>query len=349
MVEFYVIRILFLATLAFVFTILWTPLLTHFLYKYKLGKQIRNNGGTPLFSKMHAHKAGTPTMGGLLVWVTVLLFSLFFYYLAKYLPCDFCQSLNFLSRQETLLPLGALVATAIVGLFDDWLDVRGRGVFGGGGLTMGYRLIVYTLIAIVGALWFYFKLDWTVLHVPFLGSFEIGWWYIPFFILVIVGTAFSVNEIDGLDGLAGGTLLTSFAAYGVIAFALGRYDLAAFCGVIIGALLAFLWFNINPARFFMGDTGAMSLGVTLGIISMLTNYALLLPVIGFLFVAESLSVILQSGSKKIIGKKIFLSAPIHHHFQAKGWSEPKIVMRFWVIAGVTMAIGLIIFLLDKSV
>lgn len=348
MINFYIIKILFLSTLAFIFTIAWTPLLTHFLYKYKLSKKIRDNGQTPIFTKMHAHKAGTPTMGGLLIWVTVLIFSLLFFYLAKILPFDIFKSLNFLSRSETLLPLGALVATALVGLFDDWLDIRGRGILGGGGLTIRHRLLIYTAIAFVGAWWFYFKLDWTVLHIPFLGNFEIGWWYIPFFIFIIVGTSFSVNEIDGLDGLAGGTLLIAYAAFGVIAFVMGRYDLAAFCGVIIGALLAFLWFNIMPARFYMGDTGAMSLGVTLGIIAMLTNYALLLPIIGFLFVVETLSVIGQVISKKVLGKKIFLSTPIHHHFEARGWQEPKIVMRFWVISGITAVIGLILFLLDKT-
>jgi len=162
-----------------------------------------------------------------------------------------------------------------------------------------------------------------------------------------VATAFSVNEIDGLDGLSGGTLLAAFGAYGAIAFAQGKIELAAFCGVIIGALLAFLWFNINPARFFMGDTGAMSLGVTLGIVAMLTNSALFLPIIGFLFVIESLSVIIQVISKKFFGKKVFLSAPIHHHLEAKGWPEPKIVMRFWIISAVMAVVGVILFLIDK--
>jgi len=336
MTDFYIIKILLLTTLSFVVAIAWTPVLTHFLYKYKLGKQIRNNGATPIFTKMHIHKAGTPTMGGLLIWVTVLFFSVLFFYFAKFLPWPIFDELDFLSRKETLLPLGALIFTALVGLFDDWLDVRGDGR---GGLKM---------IAIVGAWWFYFKLDWTVLHVPFFGNFEIGWWYIPFFIFIIVGTAFSVNEIDGLDGLAGGTLLASYVAFAVIAFALGRYDLATFCGVIVGALLAFLWFNITPARFYMGDTGSMSLGVTLGIIAMLTNYVLLLPIIGFLFVVEAYSFFVQVGAKKIFKRKVFLSSPIHHHLEAKGWPEAKIVMRFWVIAGVTAVIGLIIFLLDKT-
>lgn len=348
MLEFYIIKILFFSTLAFIFAILITPLLTHFLYKYKLGKKIRNNGVTPIFSELHAHKEGTPTMGGVMIWGTVLIFILFFWILSYFFPSSIFSHFNFLSRSETLLPLGALVATALIGLFDDWLDVRGKGALGGGGLKLRHRLLIYTLIAIIGACWFYFKLDWTVLHLPFLGNFEIGAWYIPIFIFIIVATAFSVNETDGLDGLAGGTLLISFAAYGIIAFSLGRYELATFCGVIIGALLAFLWFNIPPARFYMGDTGAMSLGVTLGIIAMLTNNALLLVFIGVVFLVESLSVIIQTISKRLRHKKIFLSSPIHHHFQALGWPESKIVMRFWVISAIGTTIGLMIFLLDKK-
>jgi phospho-N-acetylmuramoyl-pentapeptide-transferase len=254
------------------------------------------------------------------------------------------SSLNFFSRPETLLPLAILIFSALVGLADDWLDIREKGK---GGLRMKHRLLIYMVIAALGAAWFYFKLDWTTLHIPFWKNLEIGAWYIPFFIFVIVATAFSVNETDGLDGLAGGTLLIAFAAFSVISFSLGRYDLAAFCGVIIGALIAFLWFNITPARFIMGDTGAMSLGITLGAIALLTNSAFILPLVGFIFVVESISVIIQLTSKKLRGgKKVFKSAPIHHHFQALGWSEPKIVMRFWMIAGVVAAIGLAIFFLD---
>ncbi|MAF25422.1 phospho-N-acetylmuramoyl-pentapeptide-transferase [bacterium] len=341
--NFEVIKVFLLTTLSFVVALAWTPALTHFMYKYKLGKSIRSSESAPIFSKMHQAKAGTPTMGGLLIWVTVLVLAVVFFYFDKFFNGTLGQ-FSFLTRSETLLPLGALVASALVGLVDDFIDVRGTG----GGLRMRHRFIIYTVIAAVGAWWFFYKLDWTVFHVPFLGNFEIGLWYIPVFIFIIVATAFSVNEIDGLDGLAGGTLLTAFGAYGAIAFAQGRYDLAAFCGVIAGALSAFLWFNINPARFFMGDTGAMSLGVTLGIIAMLTNQALLLPVIGLLFLVESLSVIIQVTSKKLRGKKVFISAPIHHHFEAKGWSEPKIVMRFWVVSGVSAVLGLSLFLLDRT-
>jgi len=344
MENFYVVKILFLTALASLAAVLWTPLLTHFLYKYRLGKSIRNNGTTPIFTALHKEKEGTPTMGGLIIWVTVLAVALVFFYAGKFIDLDFFRQLNFLTRSQTLLPLGSLVAAAIIGLGDDILDIRGRGK---GGLSIKQRLLIYTLIAAVGALWFYFKLDWDLLHVPFVGNFQIGWWYIPIFIFIIVATAFSVNFIDGLDGLAGGTLLTAFGAYGVIAFVQGKYDLAAFCGVIIGALIAFLWFNIKPARFFMGDTGAMSLGVTLGIIAMLTNQALLLPIIGVLFVVETFSSIIQFISKKLRCKKIFLSSPIHHHLEAVGWPEYKIVMRFWLISGVSAVIGLILFLLDK--
>jgi len=344
--DFAIIKILILTTLSFLIALFSTPLLTHFLYKYKLGKSIRNNGTTPIFSKMHAHKQGTPTMGGILVWVTVLVLALIFFYIHHFFPESLLAKLNFLTRSQTLLPLGALVITAIVGLFDDIIDVKSKGK---GGINVKHRLLIYTAIAFVGALWFYYKLDWDVFHIPFIGNFSIGWWYIPVFIFVIAATAFSVNETDGLDGLAGGSLLPAFAAFSVIAFIQNKIDLASFSAVIIGALIAFLWFNINPARFFMGDTGAMSLGITLGIVAMLTNQALLLVVIGFVLVVESLSVIIQQISKKLRNnKKIFLSTPIHHHFQAIGWSEPKIVMRFWLISGITAVAGIIIFLLDTS-
>ncbi|OGY79917.1 MAG: phospho-N-acetylmuramoyl-pentapeptide-transferase [Candidatus Kerfeldbacteria bacterium RIFCSPHIGHO2_02_FULL_42_14] len=344
--HFDILRIFALMTLAFIIAILWTPILTHFLYKYKLGKKIRDESRAPVFARLHRHKAGTPVMGGLLVWVTVMLLALFLYYLAQWTNIELFDQLNFLSRSQTWLPLGALVASAILGLVDDILNVKKVGPHGGG-IGLKHRLILYTFIAIVGALWFFFKLDWDVIRVPLVGNFQIGWWYIPLFIFIIVATSFSVNETDGLDGLAGGVLLASFGAYGVIAFVQGRMDLAAFCGIIVGALLAFLWFNIHPARFFMGDTGSMSLGTTLGIVAMLTNFALLLPIIGFLYVLESGSVILQVISKKLLKRKIFLSSPLHHHFEAKGWPETKIVMRFWVIAAVTAVSGLMIFLLDR--
>jgi phospho-N-acetylmuramoyl-pentapeptide-transferase len=311
-----------------------------------MGKSIRAAADAPVFAKMHAKKQGTPTMGGMLIWGTVLFLAVVFAFIAPRVSADsLLGHLNFLSRSQTLLPLGALVASALVGFLDDYYNVKGIGPKGGG-LRMRYRILIYTAIATVGAWWFRVKLDWDLLHIPFIGDFNIGMWYVPFFILVIVATAFSVNETDGLDGLAGGTLMTSFAAYAIIAFSQGRYDLAVFCGVILGALLAFLWFNIHPAAFFMGDTGAMSLGVTLGIVAMLTNTAFVLPIIGLVFVLESLSVIIQIFWKRVFHKKILRSAPFHHHLEAIDWPEPQIVMRLWVVSMVSAALGVAVILLD---
>jgi phospho-N-acetylmuramoyl-pentapeptide-transferase len=344
--SFELVRILLLSAVSFVLAFAWAPLLIKWLIEFKMGKSIRAEGDAPVFAKLHTKKSGTPTMGGLLIWVTVFFLAVVLAQITPYFPADsLFARLNFLSRSETWLPLGALVASAIVGFIDDYFNVKRIGPKGGG-LRMRHRILIYTFIAIVGAWWFHAKLGWDILHVPFVGDFSLGIWSIPFFIFVIVATAFSVNEADGLDGLAGGTLLTSFAAFAIIAFAQGHYDLAVFCGVILGTLLAFLWFNIHPASFFMGDTGAMSLGVTLGIVALLTNSALYLPVIGLVFVLESLSVIVQLISKKVFKKKVFLSAPFHHHLEAIGWPEPQIVMRLWVVSIVFASIGVSLALLD---
>jgi len=344
---FYISRILGLGAVSFVIALAWTPVLIHFLEKYKFGKQIRTNGA-PIFAKFHKKKEGTPTMGGVLIWGTVLFLAVLAWILAQVGQGTVLEHLNFLTRGETLLPLGALVASALVGLGDDILGVFKKGS-NGGGLRVKHRLIIYTLIAGFGAWWFFWKLEWDLVHVPFVGDFNVGWWYILIFIFVIVATSFSVNETDGLDGLVGGILLIAFASYGAIAFAQGKMNLAAFCGIILGALVAFLWFNIYPARFFMGDTGAMSLGITLGIIAMLTNAFLLLPLILFIPVIESLSVIIQTISKKVRKKKVFISTPIHHHFEAKGWHETRVTMRFWMINGVVAIIGLILVFIETII
>lgn len=342
-----VVEIFALTTLAFAIAIVWTPLLTNFLYRHRLGKHIRDSGSTPLFTALHEQKRGTPTMGGVLVWVTTLVLATIPWLLDRVFKINFFHAFNFLTRSETLLPLGALVAASLVGLLDDFYNVKRRGTHDGG-LRMRHRLLIYTVIAVVGAWWFVAKLDWTTIHLPFIGNFDIGLWYFPIFVFIIVATSFSVNEADGLDGLAGGMLLSAFVAFGAISYVQGRYDLATLCGVIAGSLLAFLWFNIHPARFFMGDTGAMGLGTTLGVVAMLTNSALFLPVIGLVFALESLSVIIQVVSKRFRRRKIFLSAPIHHHFQAKGWPEPKVVMRFWIISAVSAVLGFVLFLIDRN-
>lgn len=341
----YIVKILVLTTIAFVVALAWTPLLTGALYRFKMGKSLRESRQAPIFAKMHKGKAGTPSMGGLLIWVTALVLAGVFFGLHTLFPGTFIGSLNFLSRGQTWLPIAALVSAGLVGLADDFFNARKIGK-NGGGIHIQHRAVLYAAIAAIGAWWFFEKLDWDLLYVPFVGEFNIGIWYIPLFILVIVSTSLSVNQTDGLDGLAGGTLSSAFAAYAIICVLQGRYDLAALCGVILGGLLAFLWFNIYPARFFMGDTGAMAMGVTLGVVAMLTNTALLLPVIGIVFVVETLTTIIQIFSKKIRGKKVFLVAPIHHHFEAKGWPEPKVVMRFWVISWLAAALGIALYALD---
>lgn len=341
-----VIRIFSITGITFLFAFIWTPVLTHFLYKYKIGKSIRDEG-SPVFTKIHKKKEGTPTMGGILIWLTVLITILVFS-IIDFLNIPYIEKLNFLSRSETWLPLGSLVVAALVGLVDDFLNVYKIGPKGGG-MRMRVRLMLYTLIAVGGAYWFYVKLGWDSIHIPAFGDIVIGFWYVPLFILVIVATSFSVNEADGLDGLAGGILLNCFGAYAVISFIQGHYDLAIFCGAIVGALLAFLWFNIYPARFFMGDTGSMSLGVTLGVVAMLTDTVLVLPIIALPLVLESLSVLIQLPYKKMTGgKKIFHSTPIHHHFEAIGWPEPKVVMRFWVISLISATVGVTIALMGMG-
>lgn len=341
------IKIFSLATIAFAVAISLTPFFTDFMYKHKFGKKIRADGDTPNFTKLHAKKEGTPTMGGILIWFTVILLAVVFWFLDRVLNLEVFHSLNFLTRQQTLLPLGVLLATALLGLLDDYLGVKGIGGGKGGGLRLRHRLLFYTLVAVVGAYWFFYKLDFDILHIPGFGDFSIGFWYIPLFIFVVIATSFSVNQTDGLDGLAGGVLAVGFLSYGLIAFLQGRYELAALAGVLSGALLAFLWFNIFPARFFMGDTGAMSLGTVLAVMAFLTNSVAVLPLIGFILVLESGSTLLQFFWRRVFGQKLFLSSPLHHHFEAIGWPETKVTMRFWVISLVGALIGVAVNLIGR--
>jgi len=339
------VRVLGLSMLAFVVAMSITPFTLKLIKRNGIKKQIRDSKDAPIFAKMHASKAGTPTMGGIIVWATVIGLALIIWGLASLMD-GFWSYLNFVDRAETYLPLFAMALAALIGLIDDYLGTRGIGPRGGG-LKMRYRLGVYAVVALIGALWFYVKLDWNFLAVPFVGNIYVGWWYVPIFIFIIVASAFSANEADGLDGLAGGVMLFAYVALTVVAFALGRFDLAAMGGVVIGALLAFLWFNIFPAHFFMGDTGSMSMGVTIGVISMLTNTTLLLPLFVPIFVIESGSVVIQLFSKKFRGKKVFLSTPIHHHFEALGWHETKVTMRFWIVSIVSVTLGVVVFFLNR--
>jgi len=283
----------------------------------------------PVYNQLHKAKEGTPTMGGLLIWLTVLVVTLLFN----------------LSRESTYLPLFTLVVAGVLGAFDDLL-----GIIKKRGIRARHKLLWQFLLALLGAFWFYFKLEWHSkgIHLPMIGDFVLGVWYILLFILVVISTMNAVNITDGLDGLAGGILGLSFFGYGVIAFSQQQIGIAAFCGTVAGALLAFLWFNIYPARFFMGDTGSMALGATLGVVAMLTNGVAVLPIIGLIFVVETLSVIIQVCYRKITkGKRVFLSAPLHNHLQAKGWPEPKVVMRLWILGAVFVSIGVAIALVGR--
>ncbi|MBI2506736.1 MAG: phospho-N-acetylmuramoyl-pentapeptide-transferase [Candidatus Colwellbacteria bacterium] len=341
------IRVITVAILAFVIALMITPLIMGLLKRFQVSKQIRTSKSAPIFSKLHKAKEGTPTMGGIIIWGTVLALALSFLVLDIFFD-GFFSYLNFVDRGETYLPLAALVIAAFFGLIDDILGVMRIGS-NGGGVRVSQKLIIYTALSAIGAWWFYSPniLDWHVLNIPFSGNFDIGAWYIPIFMFVIIASAFSANETDGLDGLLGGVALFAFGALTIVAFALGRFDLAAMLGAVIGALLAFLWFNIYPAKFFMGDTGSMALGITLGVTTMLTNTVFLLPLFAVVLVAESVSVMLQMTSKKLFKRKVFLSTPMHHHFEALGWPESRVTMRFWIVSVVFVALGLAIFFIDK--
>lgn len=352
-----VLKVITTGLLAFLIAFALTPLWTHFLYKYKFGIKIKNTSvnGEPLtfVNKLHAVKAGTPTMGGVIVWVSVLLLVLLSHYvfpfIANWTDTNFIARLDFLKRSQVWLPLFVLVMAGVLGLFDDYMSVRGRGTNKGGGMRFAFRFWWLFAIAGMGAWWFYSKLGWDQIHIPAIGDFTIGWWYVPLFIFVILFAAISSNETDGLDGLNGGVLLIAFTSFTLIAFMQNKMDLAAFCAALAGALLAFLWFNIYPARFFMGDTGAVALGTTLGVIAMLTNSALVLFIIVAIYSLESGSAALQLLSKKFFHRKIFLAAPLHHHFEAKGWPEPKIVMRAWIFTAITALIGTMIGILGMGI
>lgn len=345
-----VLKVLFTGFLSFVIAFGLTPLLTYFLYKKKIGIKIKENSvdGQKLtyVSELHKHKSGTPTMGGVLIWFTVLLLVLCSHYvfpfLAKAINMNFIARLDFFSRSQVWLPLFALVTAGVLGLFDDFMSIRGFGKNKGGGMRFLSRFGWLIVIAMAGAWWFHWKLDWDKIHIPAVGDFGIGFWYLPLFVFVILFAAISSNETDGLDGLNGGVLLIAFSSFAIISSFQNKLDLAAFCAAISGALLAFLWFNIPPARFIMGDTGAMSMGTTLGVVAMLTNSAVVLFIIVFIYVLESGSAAMQLASKKYLGKKVFLAAPIHHHFEAKGWPEAKVTMRVWIFTAVTALIGVII-------
>jgi phospho-N-acetylmuramoyl-pentapeptide-transferase len=327
-------KIFVLGFLSFVVTMALTPLYTTAAFAGQWWKKARATSITgevaKVYNKLHAakHARNIPTMAGIVFVLAVVLVTL----------------AGNLSRSETWLPVAAMAGAGAIGLIDDIINVRG---IGGSiaGMRAKIKLMLLLGVSLVGGWWFFAKLGVTEIHIPFAGPLEIGWLVIPLFVLVIISTANAVNITDGLDGLAGGLSAIAFAAYALIAVIEGKYGIAGFCMAIVGALLSYTWFNIYPARFFMGDVGSFALGTALGVVAMLTDTVLLLPIIGAVFVVETGSVILQVISKRLRGKKIFLSSPIHHHFEAIGWPETKITMRFWVIGQVAALAGLIAFIL----
>lgn len=326
-----------MAFLGFAISMTITPLYTKMAYQGKWWKKPRSQAVTgersKVFLKLHGakHARHIPTMAGIIFIFSVVLITVMFN----------------LSREETWLPLAAFFGAGLVGLVDDIINIRGTGA-GVAGLPSKLKLLLITIIALIGGLFFYSKLDVTSLNVPFYGDLSIGWLVVPLFVIVVISTANAVNITDGLDGLAGGLAAIAFANYAFIAFLQERFGVAGFCMTIVGVLLSYTWFNVHPARFFMGDVGSFCLGTALGVVAMITDTVLLLPIIGAIFVIEAGSSLIQILSKKLRGgKKIFKIAPIHHHFEASGWPETKVTMRFWLLGQICGFVGIIIFLLGS--
>lgn len=342
-----VVKILLPTAVTFFVGIAITPILTDFLYRHKMWKKssvklAMSGESATITSKLHNdEERKTPRMGGVVVWGSVLITIFIFSILSSVFPNTIFEKLSFLSREQTWLPLFALIAGGLFGLIDDYLVCREAGTYAGGGLSLRVRLAFVSTLALGGAWWFYAKLGMDSVHIPFGGDVYLGLWFIPLFVVFMIGI-YSGGIIDGIDGLSGGVFASIFTAYAVIAFAQGRIDLAVFSSVVTGGLLAFLWFNIPPARFFNSETGTMALTTSLTVVAFLTKSALVLPVIAFLLVATSASSLIQILSKKYRGKKVFLVAPLHNHFQALGWPPYKVVMRYWVISVVLALIGTII-------
>lgn len=361
------IKLFLPVVLTFIIGILITPALTDVFYKYKLWKKNprkENKTDEPEalnkfgihpgdisleFQKINNHEdeLKTPRVGGIVIWLSIALCAALLFLLAEFFPSISTQKINFVSKNQTLLPFIALILGALWGLVDDLLcSFVNKGNFANG-FPRKIMFSFVTFIGLVFGLWFYLKLGTDFINIPLVNmTIHLGWLFVPFFIFVVLGT-FSSGVIDGIDGLAGGVMATVFASYATIAFFQNQIDIAAFSGVVSGGILAFLWFNVPPARFYMGETGMLGLTLTLTVIAFLTNQVLLLPIIGFPLFFTSLSSFLQIISKKMYGPegKIFKVAPVHHHFEAIGWSREKITMRYWIISVVFAVSGVVIALL----
>lgn len=347
-----VLKVFAPSAIAFAVGIAMTPALTYYLYKYRMwkkcsGKVAPDGSATPIFNSLHREKeVGTPRMGGVIIWASTLITVGAFWCLSIFFPNEITQKLDFLSRNQTWLPLFTLMVASLVGLIDDWMQVRDGGGSYVGGLSFWKRFSIVILLGLAGGWWFYARLGMSSVHVPFYGDVSLGFFFIPFFVSVMLAL-FSSSVVDGLDGLAGGVMAAIFASFAGIAFLQNQIDLAAFCSVLLGGILAFLWFNIPPARFYMSETGILGLTTTLTVVAFLTDSVLVLPIIALPLFITSCSVIIQLFSKRFRGKKVFRVAPLHHHFEAIGWPPYKVVMRYWVISIMMAIIGMIIAIIGK--
>ena len=351
MTTFDALRIFLPAMIAFLFGIGLTPFITHFLYqkrlwKQKAGKTALDGSPAATFNELHAEREiNTPRFGGIIVWGSVL-FTAGLLQLMWFLAPEVFNDLAFISRNQTWIPLAALAAGAWVGFVDDFFEVREHG-----GLKLRVRLLAVGTVALMCAWWFYDKLEVSSISFPLMAEpLQLGMWFIPFFVLVAM-FIYAGGVIDGVDGLAGGIFSIIFAAYGTVAFFQNQLDLAALCAAIAGGLLAFLWFNIPPARFYLSETGTMGLTLALTVVAFLTDTLaggkgiVILPIIALLLVVTVGSNLLQILSKRIFGKKVFRVAPLHHHFEAIGWPAYKVTMRYWIVGVIAAIIGLTIALL----
>jgi len=347
-------RVLIPAATAFALGIVFAPLLAGILYRAKAWKKIAGKGsgigggGTPIFDELHKEREiSTPRMGGILIWASVLATALFFWILAHSLD-TFWPQFDFVNRRETWLPIFALAAGAFAGLIDDFLEVT----TGNGGLSLRRRLTIVGSIGLVAGWWFYAKLGVTAIGIPFAAPLVLGWLLVPFFALVTLAI-YAGGTIDGLDGLAGGVFAIIFMVYAGIAFGEGQASLAAFAASVVGATLAFLWFNIPPARFYMSETGSMALTLALSMTAFASDSlangfgVFVLPLVALPLTATVLTTLLQVFWKKVFHKKLFRVAPIHHHFEAIGWPAAKVTMRYWVITIIAGVLGLAIALLAR--
>ena len=343
------LNVLLPALISFTIGILITPLVTHFLYKHRVwkktgGKQAIGGHAATEFNRLKGDtETKTPRMGGIVIWASVLLTMLGTYGLAQLFSNSWLTELDYLSRSQTLIPLATLLIGAGIGWLNDFYDVTHQGK----GLRLSVRLGLIACLAGGLAWWFYDKLEVTSVSIPFAASWELGVFIIPFFILLTL-FLYASGVIDGIDGLSGGVFAAIFSAYAGIALIQEQNDLAVFCATLVGAILAFLWFNIPPARFWMTETGSMALTLSLATIVFMTDTLgdghgiSLLLVVGLPLIATVFSNILQLTYRKLTGRKLFRIAPLHHHFEAIGWPSYKVTMRYWIISICCAVIGVIL-------